>query len=172
MNLLEHQVTQITNKIAELHEEINNLKEVKKTEPSHCKSDLNQGFTDCQTSTNVEIIQKLKEIKDLEYILSQKEVVTSKNCDFIDIGTTFDATINYFGQNESGTFTLVDYKAKKFDPSLVSIYSEFGNAVYMKKTGASFSFKTDKSVISGVIDKIHTIDNIVNFEEDQKVIVK
>ncbi len=113
-------------------------------------------YTDYHENQNYRRV--LYEIYKIDEALLNCEIVTDRNFDMIDIGTSFYAT--FAGDEEKERITLVDTGiVASHNCGFVSLDSDFGKAVYGKKDGddVTYTVQATGRKLSVKIDEIDRV---------------
>ena len=113
-------------------------------------------YTDYHENQNYRRV--LNEIESINEALQNCEIVTDRNFDMIDVGTSFYAT--FAGDDEKERITLVDTGiVANHNCGFVSLDSDFGKAVYGKKDGdlVTYTVNATGRKLSVSIDEIDRI---------------
>lgn len=111
-----------------------------------------------------DFIHNLRELEEIEKILSLGEFVSDRNLDTIDIGTSF--SVRFDEDDENNHMMLVDAKGAIGTLYFIAIDTDFGNAVLGKKEGDAVTYKVQATgrQISLTIDEIEKVkDNYEHF---------
>lgn len=159
MQLLPEQVEKLKESLDKLVVTYNNLREIKKDDVVNANY-TTEGFTDLPDhSLAYEINDIINKIHDLEYLLKTCTIIDDVSSDFIQIGSEFTATVNFFGEEETGTYLLAETIEKVEGKNIISAASPLGQAVLGKKENDNFSYPVKNNVFSGVINKLHMKDS-------------
>lgn len=156
MKLLPQQVTKLHESLDKLVITYEKLKEIKKGDVKN-STFASDGITDLPDYelTN-EINNTVNKIRELEMALSTCTIIEEVSSDTIVLGSEFTATVNFFGEEETGIYLLAENAERIEGKNVVSIASPFGDAVSGKAENESFSYPVKNNVFTGVINKIHT----------------
>ncbi len=156
MKLLPEQVTKLNESLEQLAIKYKKLLEAKKSDVKNGNY-TSEGFTDLpDNELSSEINSTIMQIRELESILKTCTVIGEVACDTIVLGSEFTVTVNFFGEEETGTYLLAEKGVKIDGKNVISKASPLGEAVLGKRENESFSYPVQNDVFSGVINKIHT----------------
>ena len=156
MKLLPEQVIKLKESLDKLIVTYNSLRETKKNDAVNANY-TSEGFTDLPDNTLAyEINDIINKIHDLEFLLKTCTIVDDVSSDFIQIGSEFTATVNFFGEEETGTYMLAENCEKVEGKNIISAASPLGQAVLGKKENDNFSYPVKDNIFNGVINKLHT----------------
>lgn len=159
MKLLPEQVTKLKESLDRLVVTYNNLKESRKNDVKNSNY-TSDGFTDLPDhELAYEINDIVNKIHDLEFLLTTCTIIDDVSSDSIVLGSEFTVTVDFFGEEETGTYLLAENSEKIDGKNVISIASPLGDTVSGKKENDNFSYKVNNNVFSGVINKIHTKDS-------------
>ena len=72
------------------------------------------------------------------------------------IRSYYAATVNFFGEEETGTYMLAENCEEVDGKNIISAASPLGQAVLGKKENDNFSYPVKDNIFNGVINKLHT----------------
>lgn len=159
--LLPDQIISINDKLTTLKKKLNNL--INDSKEIQVRGVLGSGVSDIPDSKTYTDIDYLKsEIKKLEEILENSEVVSHYNEARIGIGTRFAATLDFNGELETEEYILVDTKEgttltknkKVTDATYITVNSPFGKAIVDKKIGDSIVYQVNDMTVVGLVEDI------------------
>ncbi len=99
-------------------------------------------------------VMNTSELNDIKKKLLNCVIIEPNNSDEIGIGSTFEISLFFDGEEEKSTFTLVETRLSKDPINYISISSPLGNAIIGKKQGDDFKYFVENSIISGRIDEV------------------
>lgn len=104
-----------------------------------------------------EKIELQVEIDKLKGIINNAVIIENYNENVIEIGTRFEATVNYGNEKETDEYILIQsregYKDEK-NAILAMISTPFGSAVLGRTVGSEFEYNAHGQIFKGVINKI------------------
>lgn len=159
MKLLPEQVTKLKESLDRLVITYNNLKESRKNDVKNSNY-TSDGFTDLPDhELAYEINETVNKIHELEFLLATCTIIDEVSSDCIEIGSEFTATVDFFGEEETGTYMLAENCERVEGKNIISLASPFGQSVLGKKENENFSYPVGKNIFNGVVNKIHTKDS-------------
>ena len=125
-----------------------------------------QNLLDTKSSTLPEAHALIEEIKLLEKMLASSETIKKSNSDIIEVGSEFDATIDFFGEIVTDRYILLD-SSEKIDENMCIITSKspLAEAVIGKRENETFKYQVNGKNVTGTIDKIYKYGKVKTIEK-------
>jgi len=156
--LLPSQIAKINEKINDLENKIEELKNNNKGVSGSIYSAKDKATADVVDPELSRVIKEIEdEISELRTLVNEALVIDNYNDEYIEIGTRFEATINYLGETETEEYILIQSRIGYQDEKnavLAMISSPFGSAVLGRTVGSEFEYKSNGQSIKGRINRI------------------
>lgn len=120
----------------------------------------NEFYSQIDHSLLGNFIMTTSALNEIKTQLLNCEIIEPNNSDEIGIGSTFEVSSEFDGEELKEVFILVETRLAGDPSNFVSIVSPLGKAVVGKKQGDNFRYVVENSIFTGRINEIiKTQDN-------------